>query len=151
MKLDIHSLVMRGDVKIAVLLILLVFVVACNDLSPEEVEKRIAGSERLKVLDHFCGDLPKPEGFNFAYKKISGNSQEVTISYRYRTESSFSNVRDFYMNYFAREGWTREIFWNEDENFHQGQVEYRNGKRTVWIEHVAFPNANYSVSCTQED
>ena len=39
--------------------------------SPDQVQLRIAQSERLERLDTLCSELPKPNGFEFVYKDIS--------------------------------------------------------------------------------
>jgi hypothetical protein len=129
---------------VIITLILAVFILAsCNDLSQEEVEQIIAKSEKLRQLDRFCNELPKPDGFKFVYKKVVGNREFVHISYRYKTDLTYSNVKHFYTDYFEENGWKQEHSWS-------GYIEYRNGKRLVSVEQVNFIDTNYSLGCTEE-
>ena len=112
-----------------------------------DVEQFISKSSTLRELDRFCSDLPKPPNFKYRYKKLAGNSQTAYISYRYQSDSSFSEVRDFYIAYLEKEGWTNEHLWDEERSALPKFLEYRKGDRTISLERVNFPDADYSLGC----
>ena len=133
---------------IAFALIVCTCVTACNDMTQDVIENKIAKSKELSQVDKLCKELPRPSGFEFGYKKIAGNSDTVSIDYQYKTTLSFAEIRDFYFDYFKEAGWTLEMVWDENETSHKGQFRFRNGSFTIWLEHVPFENANYSIGCT---
>jgi hypothetical protein len=72
---------------------------------PEKVEKAISGSSRLKSVNRLCEEIPKPEGFKFLRKRISGNSYISALSFDYKTNRSYEEVKAFYLSLMPSEGW----------------------------------------------
>ena len=121
-----------------------------NQPTQKEIEQSISKSLILSELDHFCQALPKPQTFAYKYKKLVGNSERAQISYRYKSTSNFSEIRDFYISYFENDGWTQENLWNDDRSALPKYLQYRKGTRTVDLESVNFPDADYSLGCGQD-
>jgi hypothetical protein len=125
--------------KIAFLVCLIFFLIQCRkELTPEEVKQEISKSERLMRIDQLCNGLPKPEGFQFINKKISGNSFTLSISYHYYSKKSLREVEAFYSDFLSANGW---IVGKSRS--------YEKGNQQVDLELVNFPKANYSIYCAE--
>lgn len=122
---------------------------SCTGATQNETDQLIGSSKTLTYLDNLCNELPRPAGFRYVYKKVSGNSFTHSVSYQFESEISFGLVRDHFVAYLESNGWTREFLWEENGDFHNGQFKYNKGKDSIWLEHVAFQNANYSIGCSQ--
>lgn len=123
---------------------------SCRQMSQEEINQFISGSERLRSLDRFCVDLPKPSGSKFVYKKLAGNSERAYISYYFQTDASFSVVEEFVTYHLERDGWTRIDSWRADGSSQSGLIKYRKLERSIDVEQVALPNADYVIGCGEE-
>jgi len=119
-----------------------------NQRTQEEIEQIIGKSSTLRELDRFCRELPKPKDFKFSYKALGGNSRTSNVSHGYKSDLKFSEVKDFYISYFEKEGWTLEELWNDDRSPLPKLLEYRKGKQTVHLERMVSPNADYSLGCS---
>jgi hypothetical protein len=123
---------------------------SCNDTTADEADRIIAKSEKMTMLDNLCGKIGRPNGFVFVTKKVSGNSRVAIISYRFQTAEDFDSVRQFFFEWFDKDGWAYtgrrdEQLLNED-----GYFQFKKGHVSVSVEHVTFPFANYSISCSQK-
>jgi hypothetical protein len=133
----------RWTIAVSVILVLVLMPLLCHllaekELSQEEIERKISASENLKRIDRLCNELPKPEGFNFVDKSISGNSFASSISYHYRSAKRHEDVITFYSNFLKANGWVIG-----ESNY------YEKGNQQISIFSVAFPNANYSIYCAE--
>lgn len=117
-------------------------VLGCNELSQAEIEQRITNSAGLTGLDRLCQELPKPEGFQFVRKGLSGNAQSSIIDYRYKSDKGFKEVKDFYFDWFKNNGWSLDARMSLERYF-----EFRKENLSVSVENGAFFDANYSISC----
>jgi len=119
--------------------LLLILAFGCRQPeSAEEVETRISKSEVLQRLDKLCTELPKPEGFKFVRKSISGNSYTVSLSYDFRAHMSYDKVYDFYRRELTSLGWKPgPSGYSEKEN------------QQVSVSHVEFGGADYSLYCAE--
>jgi hypothetical protein len=147
-----HRRGIYGLVFLAVFAYLTFVIVTCNSnrKTQEQIEQIISKSPKLSELDRFCRDIQKPNDFNLKYKQLGGNSLRSSISYGYKSDLRFPEVRDFYISYFEKEGWTRESLWDEAHSALPRLLEYRKGKHKVSLELGNFSDANYSFSCGRD-
>lgn len=128
--------------------IALVIATFSNEPPQEEIEQITGNSYTLGELDRFCREIPKPKDINYKCKKLGGNSITSNITYGYKTDLRFSEVRDFYISYFEKEGWTQESLWENERSALPRLLDYRKGKHKVSLELGSFSEANYSFSCS---
>lgn len=120
-------------------MLFLVLVSACRQPeSAVDVENRIRESEILQRLDRLCTELPKPEGFEFVKKSISGNSFTVSLSYDFRSSMPYDRVYDYYKRVLPPLGW---------QPGPSGY--YEKGSQQVSVSSVVFPNVDYSLYCAE--
>ena len=67
----------------------------CGEESASSIEAKIAGSQKLRHLDHICGELPKPPTFILKRKVLSGNANLSIIEYRYGSQQ-FAEIIEFF-------------------------------------------------------
>lgn len=127
-----------------------IFAVISNQPTQQEIEQMISKSPNLRELDRFCLDLPKPNNFNYKRKRFGGNSLTSSIGYFYESGLRFSEVKDFYISYFEKEGWKQEELWEEERSALPKLLDYRKGKYHVSIERGNFSDADYSFSCGKD-
>lgn len=125
-----------------------IIVVSSNQPTQEDIEQSISKSPVLTELDRYCQDIPKPPNFKYIFKQIGGNSFSASISYWYRSGSSFAEVRDFYIPYLEKEGWTREDLWDEDRSALPKLLKYRKGNRTFNLERITTGKEDYALDCS---
>jgi hypothetical protein len=111
------------------------------DMSPEATEKRINQSAGLKRVDRICNELPKPAGFDFATKYVSGSTKTYAVTYRYTSEKPKSEIKQFYTNWLEVNG------WEPDKN---GYIEFRKDNQQVSIELTGGSKGNYSINCAEK-
>lgn len=141
--------VIIGLVSLALFAYIAFIIAMCsNQPTQKDIEQSISKSPVLSELDLFCQDIPKPPNFKYKFKKLGGNSLTSYISYWYQSDSSFPEVRDFYIPYLEKEGWTREDLWDDERSALPKLLKYRKGNRTVDLERVVSPNADYALGCS---
>ena len=126
----------------------LVLCSTCGGLSTQQVQNRIDSEKALRDLDRFCTDLPKPNGFRLTGKRLQGNSDTWFIVHLFQADTQWVSVEAFMSEYFERLQWQKtEIVRDRGDLIPRGRVEFRDGKRFVTLDHVAFDDANFAIGC----
>lgn len=66
--------------------------ISCQPRSRAEVDRIIAGSEKLSRMDRACQSLRRPDDFVELRKGIFGNSDKSSITYQYKMSGSIDSV-----------------------------------------------------------
>ena len=123
------------------LLISALSLIACNDQSAEEVNARIAKSDRLTRVDEVCKSLPEASGLLFLDKQVRGNSGIVNVTYYYKFSGKYDQLFALYSEWFEKEGWQRDTTRG---------LKYSKDKLSVAIERGGSGTADLAISCSQE-
>jgi hypothetical protein len=135
--------------KISILLILIL--VGTNGScfwfrSPEEMtadaEEEIHQSEALQNLEKLCINLPF---FNKLKPREKMVIRQRTLSYDYRLDKNFNDLKAVYKNKFLSEGWT---LTNETRLVAEESIKFEKGKLEVNISKSLFDEKDYTISCT---
>jgi len=127
-----------------------IIAVCSNQPTQNDIEQIISKSSKLSELNRYCDEIPKPSNFQYQFKTLGGNSGQSSISYWYKSSLPFSTVRDFYISYLEKEGWTLEDLWDDERSALPRLLQYRKGKRTISVQRVVNPNAEYAFGCSLE-
>lgn len=68
-----------------------------------EAEALISANKVLRRLDRICSELPKPDTFELAGK--SAGRRILYVEYRYRTDLSYKEAKEFYDPRLTTDGW----------------------------------------------
>lgn len=148
-RINRHRLKIFGLVFLALFIYIAIAVALWNNQpTQKEIEQIINRSPDWSELDRSCQAIPKPPNFQYKFKKLGGNSLMLSISYWYQSDLPFSKVRDFYISYLEKGGWTLEDLWNEEMTALPRLLRYRKGNRTINVERMATPDLEYAVSCS---
>lgn len=115
-------------------------ITGCNDQSPEEVENRIAKSDRLASVNSLCDGIPKPNGFRFVDKQIRGNSFTTSIVFYYKFDGGREAAGSFFEQWLHENSWKRDPDWD---------FAFQNGSQRITMERMGNPSANYAISCSE--
>lgn len=99
---------MKTIIRLTVFLSVL-FLFGCESITDKEIDEQISRSERLSRLKALCESLPKPNLTEYRYKRLSGNSDVSLLIYYYSKKIPFKEVDEFYSDWFARNGWKRNL------------------------------------------
>ena len=109
--------------------------------TPEQTDNLINRSAPLKIVDNLCENLPKPEGFHFVRKIVSGNSYTFAISHYYQSELEYNKVETFYLEWFTQHNWLLET---------RGTLDFRKENLIIHINRGSWTGANYVIYCAEE-
>ena len=99
-------------------------------------------SERMNRVDELCSQLPKPEEFYFVGKKFPDkNFRPVLVTYFFKTKRSEQEILPSFIVWLSANGWAD----NKDKN---KVLEFSKNDQTISISPVYYPEANYSIECT---
>ncbi|HTK26440.1 MAG TPA: hypothetical protein VL327_07770 [Pyrinomonadaceae bacterium] len=133
----------------AIILFVILIQLSCNDLSPEEVESQIKASERLRDLDQYCSEIPKPQDFDLKFKTLGGNGVTTSITYWFRTGQRFAELSQFYRENLEPKGWRLTELQPEVMVPRPQEIVFENDSYQISIEHDSGKLANYAFYCAK--
>lgn len=100
----------------------------------------------LQELDKLCTqEIPRPDGFVFTHQSWDFHENRWLV-YHYRSKDDYKTVKQFYMTYFAKQGW--RITNQKDEGWGPSRIEFGNEKYRVKIEDLTgLDGPSYAVLC----
>ncbi|HCA57570.1 MAG TPA: hypothetical protein DEP46_06230 [Blastocatellia bacterium] len=98
-------------------MILIVFLSGCGYFPPTEsleserrkteaTKEAIRNSPSLQEVNRVCESLPKTDSFRLILMRKSFRADEEYITYGYLADEPYEKVRDIFVDFFNREGWT---------------------------------------------
>lgn len=102
-------------------------------------------SDGLTRVNKTCQSLAKPTDFHFVSKNIAGNNHMYAVGYLFKADLSFDYVREFYIGWFAKNGWNEDPYYSPE-----GFFAYRKNNQLVFISKIGGADANYEISCKEE-
>lgn len=119
---------------------------ACREPSLQEVNLRIASSEKLSRIDEVCIGLPKPANFRQIKKGLSGNANVSIVYYQYISDMSFDAVKDFYKEREANSDYVVALGTSTDSERLRSDFKIERSNVGIVVERRS-PSSIVTVSC----
>jgi hypothetical protein len=124
---------------IGVLVLSSFLLLACNEMSQEEVAIQISRSEELQKLDRLCGSIPIPENTKVDRKYVYEKRGLRSIAYYYDYGTKIREAKDLASKWLGDNNWVLT----------QGQNEFSKGNLDITIESGDRWGKNHSIVCTE--
>lgn len=107
-----------------------------------ETDKQIERSESLQRLEKMCRDLPVFSSISPGKKTIGRYGNRLT--FYYRLDRDFNEIKAAYKNKFLNEGWT---LIEEKSLVTEDLIEFEKATLRVYAANGLYGNENYAVDC----
>jgi hypothetical protein len=108
-----------------------------------QTEEAIKNSAVLQDLDRVCGQVPLPADFHFVWKSFTIDKKIILFTY-YHSETSYETARDFWLDYFARTGWSSS---SDGVSFPRNIVATQGTYRVTIFYGGMGDRTNFSIDC----